>query len=171
MAVSGKSVVWSPQGWLLNSPDNTTGTGGQKLSFAQISYAIMDTVKEAQKLKGKTVKGILTRFRGGHRRHGEKQDRRAGQTTKECCSTIYFSWCATASANQLTIQGQMYNSNPTPQNEQNLNNFDMIVGKLHTNLLRLMMQHSEGEFEVDAGQQRQYLLKEMNEALVEVPFF
>lgn len=49
-----------------------------------------------------------------------------------------------------------------------MNNFDMIVGKLHTNLLRLMMQHSEGEFKVDPAQQRQYLTKEMNEALVEV---
>lgn len=50
MAVNGRSVTWSPQGWLLTTPNGTTGEG--KLTFAQISYAIMDTVKEAQKLKG-----------------------------------------------------------------------------------------------------------------------
>lgn len=64
--------------------------------------------------------------------------------------------------------GQAYNSNPTPENNETMKNFDMIVGKLHTGLLRLMMQHSEGEFEVDPAQQRQYLLKEMNESLTEV---
>lgn len=64
--------------------------------------------------------------------------------------------------------GQVFNANPTPENNEQMKNFDMIVGKLHTGLLRLMMQHSEGEFEVDPAQQRQYLLKEMNEALVEV---
>ena len=46
MSIKGKMVTWSPQGWLLSSP-TARGEDVKKLTFSEISYAVLDTVNES----------------------------------------------------------------------------------------------------------------------------
>lgn len=57
--VKGRLVSWSPQGWLLTTPGSRIESSQQKLTFAQISFAVMDTIKEASAVAERDVTDAL----------------------------------------------------------------------------------------------------------------
>jgi len=73
-----------------------------------------------------------------------------------------------SAAAQFVAAGQLYNSNPTQENEQKMKDAETVVGSHHKKTTELMKLHSENRFTVDPAQQRQYLIKEMKEALARV---
>jgi len=46
----GRTIEWSPQGWLLVDPQTKEGKEQRNLTFSEISYAVLQTVTESEKV-------------------------------------------------------------------------------------------------------------------------
>jgi len=139
---ANRVIQWSPQGWLLVNPvDKSTSEPQRSLTFSEISYAVMETAKEADKIFEEMTDAI---------------EKNKMETHKKLLKS---------SAAQFIAAGQTYNADPTPQNEQKMKDAETVVGVQHKKTLELIRLHSENRFNVDPGHQRQYLIKEMEKAM------
>jgi len=142
---SGKSLSWSPQGWLLSSPEDKSGAPQRHLSFAEVSYAVLQAVEQAGTVIDRNVSDAVEK--------NKLEDQRK---------------LLRSAAAQYVAAGQKFNVDPSPSNDQALKDADKVMGHAHSTLLKMMDKHTKGEFAVDAGKQRGYLLDEHEKALKEV---
>jgi len=141
MSIKGRLVTWSPQGWLLATPGQRTENDVKKLTFSEISYAVLDTANESAKVLEEMTDAVEKNKLDNQRR------------------------LLKSAAAQFVAAGQAYNSNPSKENEKTMQDADAVLGHMHKKTLELMQQHQEKRFNVDSNTQRGYLIKEMDESV------
>lgn len=94
--IKGRQVTWSPQGWLLVTPGQRGGEDVKKLTFSEISYAVLDTSNESAKVIEEMTDAVEKNKLDNQRR------------------------LLKSAAAQFVAAGQSYNSNPTKENEKGL---------------------------------------------------
>eukprot|EP01123_Difflugia_compressa_P006328 TRINITY_DN18517_c0_g1_i1.p1 TRINITY_DN18517_c0_g1~~TRINITY_DN18517_c0_g1_i1.p1 ORF type:complete len:202 (+),score=36.68 TRINITY_DN18517_c0_g1_i1:48-653(+) len=139
--MSNRTITWSPQGWLLNDPTSTTGEQKRSLTFSEIAMHVMQTVTDAEKIREEMTDSVL-------------------QNKLEKSAKLLKS-----SAAQFIGAGQIYNTDPTVENEKNMKDLETVLGTQHKQVLDIMREHTENRIPFSADQQKQSILREMEKAL------
>lgn len=132
MSVPGKSVTWSVKGWLCDTPGRSAEPEQRRLSFAEVSYAVLDTVREAGELMDALDDAVAK----------ERLDEMRKELRSAAAQYVTHGAAPSPESAPDSV-GQRYNAEPTPANEDALKVADKILGVSHNKIRTEMVRRRD----------------------------